>query len=256
MAAPVPDLVLVPGFMQRADAWRAVAEIVAPRYPVHCLDLHERDFARRLDEIAAATPRGGALAGYSMGGRLALHLAVGSRADLGALVLVGASAGIEDATERSARRRSDAELADWMERHPIEEVVDRWERSPVFGSQSASLRESQRPGRLSHDPAALAVLLRSAGQGARPPIWDRLEDVGCPVLAIAGERDPAYAAAAARIASLTPRGEARVVGGAGHAPQLEDPEQFAGLLLDFLDEHLGKRRVVDDDPEPGPLGHG
>ena len=45
-----------------------------------------------------------ALAGYSMGGRIALHaaLALGDRVDR--LVLVGASPGIADPAERAARR--------------------------------------------------------------------------------------------------------------------------------------------------------
>lgn len=256
MAARTPDLVLVPGFMQRREAWRAVAEIVAPRYAVRRLDLEEPDLEGRLVEIARATPPGAALAGYSMGGRLALHLAARDPGRLGALILVGASAGIEDPSERAARRRLDAELAAWIERHPIEEVVARWERSPVFETQPDALRDSQRPDRLSHDPAALGAVLRSAGQGALAPIWDRLERIECPVLAVAGERDPAYAAAARRIATLVPRGESRLVRGAGHAPQLEQPEQVAGLLLEFLDEHLGERGIIDDDAEAGPLGNG
>jgi pimeloyl-ACP methyl ester carboxylesterase len=65
------------------------------------------------------------------------------------------------------------------------------------------------------------------------------------VLAVAGERDERYVQAARRIALLAPRGDARPVLGAGHAAHLERPTAVAELLLEFLDEHLGERVVVD-----------
>ena len=182
-----------------------------------------------------------------MGGRLALHAALREPERLGALVLVGVTAGIEDPREREDRRRSDESLAEWMERRSIEEVVARWEQSPVFATQSEELRERQRPGRLSHDPRRLAELLRSAGQGAIPPVWDRLAELRCPVLLTAGEHDRRYASAAHRMAERIADARVRLVADAGHAPQLEAPDAFAELLREFLDEHLGDSTVVDGD---------
>jgi pimeloyl-ACP methyl ester carboxylesterase len=91
----------------------------------------------------------------------------------------------------------------------------------------------------------LAHLLRSAGQGALPGIWDELARLEIPLLALAGERDERYVSAARRIALLAPRGDARPVMGAGHAAHLERPEAVAELLLQFLDQHLGEDVVVD-----------
>jgi 2-succinyl-6-hydroxy-2,4-cyclohexadiene-1-carboxylate synthase len=229
-----PTVVFVPGFMQRGEAWSPVAEIVGERYPSACLD------------FAAQTPVAGCVpVGYSMGGRLVLHAAVREPGRFAALVLVGASAGIEDEPERCARRERDEDLADWMAERPIEEVVDRWERTPALAGQAPELVAAQRRGRLAHDPAKLAALLRTAGQGALPPVWDRLAALELPVLAVAGERDEPYVRAAQRMAALLPRGEARLVESAGHAPQLERPDAFAALVLDFLDEHLGESVLVE-----------
>ena len=123
----------------------------------------------------------------------------------------------------------------------------RWEAEPVFATQSAELRERQRPGRLSHDPEKLARLLRSAGQGATRPVWDRLGDLRCPVLLTAGEQDRRYATTARRMAERIPRARVKLVPGAGHAPQLEAPAGFVALLGEFLDEHLGDGALVDRD---------
>jgi 2-succinyl-6-hydroxy-2,4-cyclohexadiene-1-carboxylate synthase len=235
----------VPGFMQRGEAWQPVAARLPDRYSCNCLDFGTWTFEERVDEILAAVEPGGALVGYSMGGRLALHAALRDPPRLGALVLVGVSAGIEGREEREDRRASDESLAEWMERRSIEEVVERWEGQPVFDTQPSALREMQRPGRMSHDPRLLAELLRSAGQGALPPVWDRLGTLTCPVLLTAGEQDRGYASAAGRMAAAIPVARVKLVADAGHAPQLEAPDRFAALLADFLDEHLGDGGVVD-----------
>ena len=243
----VPSLVLLPGFMQRGDAWGAVAERLGARYPSTPLDFTSHSFRGRLAEIEAAAGEGAVLVGYSLGGRLALHAALRAPHRYAALVLVGASAGIEAGGERRARRMADESLAAWIERHAIEAVVERWERRPVFASQPPEVVAAQRRGRLSHEPAQLAALLRSAGQGATAPVWERLAELALPVLALTGALDEPYTAAAARMAAALPRGAARSIEGAGHAPQLERPARVADALLEFLDEHFGERGVVDRD---------
>lgn len=219
--------------MQHADAWSPIAAAVGERYPVKLLDFGTWTFERRLAEIRGAG-EGAVLVGYSMGGRLALHAGARWPDAFAGLVLLGASAGIEDPGERTRRRVADDELATWIETHPIEEVVTRWERNPVFASQPPALVTAQRAGRLAHEPAALAQLLRSAGQGALEPVWDELRALPMPILALAGEDDPRYVAAAERIAAEAPDALARTIPGAGHAAQLEDPDAVAAVLLDWL----------------------
>ncbi|MBV9214493.1 MAG: alpha/beta fold hydrolase, partial [Actinobacteria bacterium] len=237
---PGRTVVFVPGFMQHADAWSPVAERVGERYPTLCVDPTGDSLAARMREIGQCVRAGDVLVGYSMGGRVALRLAVEARPPLGGLVVVGASAGIEDPRARVRRREADDELAAWMETASIADVVRRWEQRQVFASQTPELVAAQRPGRLAHDPRRLASLLRSAGQGATPPIWDRLPELSIPVLAVAGELDGAYATQARRVATLIRRGEARIVRGAGHAAHLEQRELpghgLPGLEVANLDD--------------------
>jgi 2-succinyl-6-hydroxy-2,4-cyclohexadiene-1-carboxylate synthase len=232
---PSPEILFLPGFMQRADAWAEVAEAVGQRYPSKVLDFGTWTFEERLGEIDGAAAPGAVVVGYSMGGRLALHAALGAAGRFSGLVLVGASPGIEGDQERAARAVADDELAAWIETHSIEEVVERWERNPVFATQPAELVAAQRPGRLAHSPADLARLLRSAGQGALPSLWDRLGELRIPVLAVAGAHDRDYAARAERMASLSSSVAAEIVPDAGHAAHLEQPAIVRDAILAFVE---------------------
>jgi len=225
-------VLFVPGFMQRGDAWRAVAELLPERYPSTLLDHREHELEGRLAEIAARDAS--VLVGYSLGGRLVLRAALRSPARYSGVVTVGATAGIEDRSERAARAEADAKLATWMEGASIEDIVAVWERQPLFADQSEPLIEAQRAGRLSHSPSDLASLLRTAGQGALEPVWDDLAGLDIPLLAIAGDHDERYADAARRLAAAVPRGRFELVEDAGHAPQLQRPEVVAGLITEFL----------------------
>jgi 2-succinyl-6-hydroxy-2,4-cyclohexadiene-1-carboxylate synthase len=227
-------VLFIPGFMQRGDAWRPVAELLPERYPSTLLDHREDSLEGRLAEIAAAAPDGAVPVGYSLGGRLALRAVLRDPGRYAGLVTVGASAGIDEPATRSARAEADERLASWMEAATIEDIVGIWERQPLFADQPEALVEEQRAGRLSHDPAGLAMLLRTAGQGVLDPVWHELLTLELPLLAIAGARDEGYVAAAQRMADMAPRGRAAIVEDAGHAPQLQRPERVAELIEEFL----------------------
>jgi 2-succinyl-6-hydroxy-2,4-cyclohexadiene-1-carboxylate synthase len=227
MTVPV---LFIPGFMQPASAWAQVAEQLEP--PTALLNHREHSFQPRLEEIAAAGDTA-LLVGYSLGGRLALRAALRDPGRYAGLVTVGVTAGIEEPAERAARAEADERLASWIEVAPIEDVVAVWERQPLFADQSDALIEQQRAGRLAQDPRALAQLLRTAGQGVLDPVWHELLMFDLPVLAIAGSRDDGYVRAANKIADTAPNAKAQIVENAGHAPQLQQPEEVASLIAAF-----------------------
>jgi 2-succinyl-6-hydroxy-2,4-cyclohexadiene-1-carboxylate synthase len=243
-----PSVLFVPGFMQPAEAWAEVAEQLPQRYPSVLLRHAEHEREGRIAEIAAAAEEVDGdvvLCGYSLGGRLALNAAVRSPQRYAGVVVVGAAAGIQEPGERETRREADERLAAWMETQPIERIVGAWERQPLFADQSERLVEAQRPGRLSQDPRSLALLLRTAGQGAMPPIWGRLQTLDLPILALAGARDERYRRATRQIAAEAPQGYAAAIEHAGHAAHLQRPGEFADALLAFLDERVRSVEAVD-----------
>jgi 2-succinyl-6-hydroxy-2,4-cyclohexadiene-1-carboxylate synthase len=234
-------VIFIPGFMQTAEAWRDVAGRLPERYPSVLLRHAEHEREGRIAEIAAAAEQVDGevvLCGYSLGGRLALNAAVRDPSRYAGLVVLGAAAGIDEAAAREARREADEKLAAWMETQPIDKIVEVWERQPLFADQSERLIEAQRPGRLAQEPRSLAVLLRTAGQGAMDPVWGRLYTLTMPILALAGARDERYRRATRRIAAEARQGYAAVIEHAGHAAHLQRPAEFADALLAFLDERV------------------
>ena len=170
-----------------------------------------------------------------MGGRIALYTAFSGF--FRALILESASPGLEDPVEREQRRSSDEALAASIERDGVQAFIDRWEKLPLFASQStlpAEAREALRSQRLHNRAGGLAQSLRGVGTGVQPSLHARLPTLHIPVLLIAGELDTKFTAIARSMAGALPLSQLRIVPGAGHAVHLERPEKFASLVGDFL----------------------
>ena len=85
-----------------------------------------------------------ALVGYSMGGRVALHVALAHPDRVTALALIGAQAGIDDPAERAERIAADEALADRIESDGIEWFAGYWADRPLFATQRHRLSAEQR----------------------------------------------------------------------------------------------------------------
>jgi len=172
--------------------------------------------------------------GYSFGGRVCLRLAVDHPDSVARLVLIGATAGLDDPAERAARRAADEALAEEIETGGLEAFLDRWLALPLFAglSPAAQHRNERRRNR----PGGLAASLRLAGTGAQEPLWDRLGAlVGVPVLLVTGERDTKFSVLADRLAAgIGPSAARLVVPDAGHTAHLEQPDAFLDGLLAWL----------------------
>ena len=177
------------------------------------------------------------LLGYSLGGRVALHLAATAPGRIRSLILESSSPGIADPIERQKRAVADNALADLIETKGTRAFVDRWERLPLFRSQRklpSAVRAALRAQRLRSNAVGLANSLRGMGSGRQESLWPRLSSIDVPVLLIAGELDTKYCLAAREMNSLLPNAKLAVVDNAGHAVHLERPAAFSRQVLEFL----------------------
>jgi 2-succinyl-6-hydroxy-2,4-cyclohexadiene-1-carboxylate synthase len=238
----------------RADGHRTIApDLLGHGRSDAPTDPSRHDVARQAADLAAVVATLGAVpadvVGYSLGGRIALRLALDRPDVVRSLVLIGAGAGTADDRERARRRSEDAAFAQAIEREGIPAFVDRWESLPLFASERDlpdRVRAGRRAERMSQRPEGLAASLRGAGQGAQQPLYARLITLRAPTLLVVGERDASARARAEAIAAAAPRKLVRVVVEAdtGHAVHLEREARFADLVLCWLSEPTGRRTTV------------
>lgn len=248
-----PPLLVLHGFTGSGESMQGVAAGLRDAYRVVRLDLvghgaspapRNRDaytLGRCVAQVLAALDglaiRSTHVLGYSMGGRLALALAVFAPERVRSALAVGASAGIPDAHARALRVAADEELAERIERDGLAPFVDAWMALPLFASQrrlGARALAEARAQRLRNRPHGLANSLRGMGSGAQPPLHEHLPAIGVPVGLVHGAEDAKFAAIAQDLARKLPRGETFAVPAAGHAAHLEQPQAFLRIARRFL----------------------
>jgi 2-succinyl-6-hydroxy-2,4-cyclohexadiene-1-carboxylate synthase len=246
-------LLLLHGFTGSSSSWNGVAARLEAHFRLIRVDLlgHGRspapaDPARYRIEAAAADLESilqqvaavpADVLGYSMGGRLALYLALSRPSLVRSLILESASPGLVTAAEREARRRQDDALARRIEQQGIEAFVQEWEQLPLFAGQKKlppATRQALRRQRLGNRPPGLANSLRGLGTGSQPSLWQRLPELSMPLLLLAGELDEKFAGINREMAAAVPQAHLIIVPGAGHTIHLEQPQLFTAAIVDFL----------------------
>jgi 2-succinyl-6-hydroxy-2,4-cyclohexadiene-1-carboxylate synthase len=235
-----PPIVLLHGFGQTARCWGPLAPALARHRTVVRLDAPghgetggEGADLRETARLIAEAGGPAAYLGYSMGGRMALQVAVDRPDVVEALILLGATPGIDDEAERAARHAADRALATRIRDEGVPAFVDHWLGLPMFGGLPPEGRFEDERRR--NTAEGLATSLERAGTGNQAPLWDRLATIAVPTLVVAGRDDERYAAIAARTAAaIGPNATAELVPGAGHSAHLEQPDRFTALVLGWL----------------------
>jgi 2-succinyl-6-hydroxy-2,4-cyclohexadiene-1-carboxylate synthase len=239
ISAMTRGLLLLHGFTHTGASWETVVAALGERYRALSPDLFGHGGASdaqpvtlesQLDQLLRLAPSRYTLAGYSMGGRIALHLALADQGRVERLALVGASPGIADDRERAQRRADDERLASEIELESIEEFATRWAQTPVLAGLGDEPAARAHEDRLRNTPRGLARSLRGLGTAALPPLWDRLGELEMPVKLVVGEHDAKFIEVADQMAAVIKDAEVIVVPGAGHAVHLQAPERVAEII--------------------------
>ena len=243
----------VPGLGDTNWVWRRIIPALAGARRVIALEPrgHGRSSSPRgryalremAEDVAAAAARLGAerpaLIGHGLGARAALLLAMERPGRPAALVLIAAGA----APASRSVRRGIAERVHLAEAGDMREAY-RNRKSEGREPRGMSPRERAEHHRLflRNDPSGYA----SAGYAEllAPDLTDRLGEVACPVLALAGADDEEGRGDVRALADGIPGCESVLVEGAGRYVQLDKAETVLALIQDFF-----RRRLP---PTPAP----
>jgi 2-succinyl-6-hydroxy-2,4-cyclohexadiene-1-carboxylate synthase len=207
---------------------------------IHPIDLWDRvglDFSEFAAALAGPLSAGlgkPVLAGYSLGGRLALHALAAFPGRWSAALVVSAHPGLGCVEDRLARRSSDAIWAGRARTMEWGAFLDRWNAQPFFGEAPAALRarqESLEPRR-----EAIATAFETWSLGRQEDLRRRLGRFAGPVVWITGERDARFTGLGAEMAAVFPDFRHVVVPGAGHRVLEEGAEEVGREISRLVDK--------------------
>lgn len=176
-----------------------------------------------------------ALIGVSMGSQTAIESAVAAPERVSALVAVAARTGMPVSPElRADWNRVDELVESGDIAGAVEYELRMWVDGPERGPAAVDPDMRERVREMN-----AALFARDDDEGEPipldPPAAERLAEITAPTLIVYGDRDIADVRdAAAPLAAAIPGARLAVIPDAAHLPQMERPEAFNQLVLDFL----------------------
>jgi pimeloyl-ACP methyl ester carboxylesterase len=257
-----PPLLLLHGAGESATDWRWVMPPLARRNRVVALDLpcstrkpsgeHSPETAAELVDkfLSLIGVENACVVGNSMGGLVALQLALSRPERVSALALVS-SAGLGREVHPAIANLSAPMYGD---------TAVAWARTPLGALQRLAMRsallfycpmripqpwlsEQYELALLPHFlPATLAFLRTQLDvSGQRRVLLDELPRLQMPTLVVWGNEDPVFPLEqASRAADRLRSASVTVIPECGHLPQVEQPRRFAEAVEDFLRDHVGR----------------
>ncbi|AZG75028.1 2-succinyl-6-hydroxy-2,4-cyclohexadiene-1-carboxylate synthase [Shewanella livingstonensis] len=249
----LPALLMLHGFLGSKDDWSILMPRLSQYFHCICIDLpghganedtlDSPGLHQTAELIVSKVHSMGYmqfhLLGYSLGGRIALHIADSYANSLLSLTLESAHPGLQDAQQQAARAKSDNIWAKKLQHLPIANFLALWYQQAVFNDlnktqkqQLIAIRRLNHPHRLANCYAATSLSLQ---QDCRTV----LEQLDCPCHFIYGVNDNKFAQVAIEWqTTLADSGLATLqlhpLHAAGHNIHSLHPQLFTDTLLKLL----------------------
>ena len=233
-----PVVVLLHGLFGKPDDWNACADQLSARWPVLQPELPIFDLPRSQSDVNGLTEhverelnlqqRGPVvLGGNSLGGHIALKVALSNPARVKGLIILGSSGLFERGLEPYVPRRPSRE---WLRGRLREVFCD---------ERHATEMRLEEIARVVADGRRLKALFHMAASAKRDNLRDALQDIRCPVLLAWGRDDRITPPCVAReFQQRLPHAELQFISQCGHAPLLEQPLALARAIAHYLTRHF------------------
>jgi 2-succinyl-6-hydroxy-2,4-cyclohexadiene-1-carboxylate synthase len=175
------------------------------------------------------------LIGYSMGGRIALHMLKLDEIYWHGAVLESTSPGIENLADRAIRLKQDFALATRLEEDDFNQFLEEWYQQPLFsGFVKVPDFKQILIHRQKNNPGQIAAALKAFSTGTQKSFWHKLKKFEIPIMLISGSNDEKYCNITKRISASSPIIKTRIIQGSGHVVHAEKLQKFSMILSKFL----------------------
>ena len=206
----------------------------APRDPAGYSQALSVEDARALLEALGAAPA--AVCGLSMGGNIALNLALTHPETVTKLILCDTGAGSENAAAFKTRCEEYAHAADKGPEFFFNAVISTWPVFSDYGGQGDAQKQRLRDLVMAHTSHGIALTARHA-LATRKPVYalePGMRKLRIPALVAYGTRDEACVQSSEFMAATIPGAKIWRVPNAAHFINLDEPDLFNQKVLEFL----------------------
>jgi pimeloyl-ACP methyl ester carboxylesterase len=229
-------IVLVPGLVCDETVWTHARRALAARVEVHIANHQALDsIAAMAEKVLREAPPRFALAGHSMGGRVALEIWRRAPERVGALALLdtGTTAlapGVAGEQEAAGRY----ELLDIARNHGMAAMATRWVQGMVWKPRLDDAALVAQVVDMMDRSSADVFAAQIRALLTRPDAGGLLDAIRCPTLVLCGLEDSWAPAARHRdMAARIPGATLTLVPDCGHMCTMERPEAVTDALLDW-----------------------
>jgi len=175
--------------------------------------------------------------GYSMGGRVAIHLCIKYSKYFKKLIIESSSPGLKTEVERDERKLNDLALSGKIinSKDKFNIFLDNWYSMPLFGNIKKSKKYTQLiVNRIKNNPFELKKSLLGMGTGSQKSLWDEIRNISIPTIHIVGELDKKYFGISKEMQLLVPNYKLIPIENIAHNVHLELGAKFYHLLNNIL----------------------
>lgn len=245
----LPGILMLHGFLGSGEDWKQYADRLQNDYTCFMPDLPGHGatpaphgvtgtfeaIGDSLAELAGKIhPAPLHLVGYSMGGRLALYLALHYPEQFRSTVIISSSPGLKNPEEKALRCESDKRIARRITTN-FDSFLDSWYGLQLFTTlKKHPLFSEVFERRKANDPQALAAALKQLSTGSQPSLWEKLSENSLHTGFFVGEKDRKYVEIGRQMVNLCPNSELFIFPGCGHTLHIENRQLFLERLTGFL----------------------
>jgi len=248
-------IVFLHGFMGKARSWKKITDQLSDRFRSIAFDLpghgsslfctHDHlkqlqdmeDTARLiLRDLDTLGVQHFTLYGYSMGGRIAQHMAIAAPERIKHLILESASFGMEDIRERRERFKKDQSLfGNITSPADFRIFLEQWYKMPLFLTLQGTARlQTLIEDKVCHPVDEFQQALNLLSVGGHDFLVPKLAACRIPVHYFCGEKDDAYRQTAERVRMHLPGMTVKIFPDASHNISIQHPQEIARAIFKIL----------------------